>query len=98
MRTSMLSAFQRFSLSAFALAALLTAATASAQLVVDYNFTSGATVPDNGQYADVRTLGGLASFSNVAVSLNLTTSNGGDPMWLGDMYSSLTFGTGVEAN
>ncbi len=86
-----LSACQLVSLSAF-----VVVATASAQLTVDYNFAPGTTVTDNGQISDTRTLGGLADFSNVKVSLGLSSPNGGNPMWLGDLYSTLTFGVASD--
>ena len=70
---------------------------ARAQLVVDYTFNSTASVPNNGQATDIQTLGGLASFSNVKVNLALTSTSG-STMWLGDLYSTLTFGTASEAS
>ena len=57
--------------------------------------------PSTSFLSDVRTLGGLAglaNYSNVVTSLNLTSgSDSNDPMWLGDMYASLTFGKTGEA-
>jgi autotransporter-associated beta strand protein len=79
---------------------LCPAGTAPAQLTVNYDFTPGSTVPDNGQLSIAATLGGLGalqSYSNVATRLNLTTSNSNDAMYLGDLYSSLTFGTSSES-
>src|SRR5947207_1591551 len=73
---------------------------AEAQLTVNYDFTQNSTVPDNGQLTVAKTLGGLsglASFTDVDVRLNLTTQNGADPMFLGDMYSTLTFGSTLAA-
>ena len=70
---------------------------ARAQLVVDYTFNSTANVPDNGQITDIQTLGGLAAFSNVKMNLALTSTSG-STMWLGDLYSTLTFGTASEAS
>src|ERR1051326_470805 len=69
---------------------------AQAQLTINYDFTPNVTVPDNGQISQTKTLGGLSglsTFTDVDVRLNLTTSNNADPMFLGDMYSTLTFGS-----
>ncbi len=75
------------------------AAAAPAELIVNYNFTTNASVPDgSGQYTNSHVLGGLSSFSNVTMSLNLTTQTPSNPMWLGDLYSTLTYGTASEAN
>jgi fibronectin-binding autotransporter adhesin len=71
---------------------------AQAQLTINYDFTPNVTVPDNGQLTQTKTLGGLSglsTFTGVDVRLNLTTANAGDPMFLGDMYSTLTFGSVV---
>ena len=85
--------------SAVWLAFLAFAVVAPAELIVNYNFTTNAGIPDgSGQYTDTRTLGGLSSFSNITVSLNLTTQTPSNPMWLGDLYSTLTYGTASEAN
>jgi autotransporter-associated beta strand protein len=66
---------------------------------VNYGFTTNASVPDgNGQYTTTHTLGGLSAFSNVTVNLNLTTPDNNNPMFLGDMYSTLTYGTPSESN
>ncbi len=65
---------------------------APGQMIVNWGFTPGTTVPDNGSVGDVRTLGGFASYSNITVSLNLTSQTPGDPMFLGDMYANLTLG------
>lgn len=77
---------------------LATAAAASAQLTIDYGFLPGANVPDNNQqgYANTQALGGLGTITNVTVSLSLSSPNGSDPMFLGDLYSSLTYGLASE--
>ncbi len=65
---------------------------------MDYGFTPNASIPDgSGQYTTTLTLGGLSSYSNVSVNLNLTSPDMDNPMWLGDMYSTLTIGTASEA-
>ena len=80
---------------------LVGAVSARADITLNYNFTSAATVPDGfGQLSDVKTLGGLSGMTeinNVVTRLNLSTSNVNDPMFLGDLYSSLTLGTSSEA-
>lgn len=87
--------FRYFAISALAAAVLLFGSYAKAQLVVDYNFTSNTNVPDNGQYSDVRTLGGLSSFTSVISRINLSDATA-NTMWLGDIYSTLTFGNAGE--
>lgn len=87
---------------AVALTAWMSAATESrADITLNYDFTSGAAVPDGvGQLSDVKTLGGLSGMTdinNVVTRLDLTSPNGNDPMFLGDLYSSLTLGTSSEA-
>jgi autotransporter-associated beta strand protein len=72
---------------------------ARAELTLNYGFTTNASIPDGtGQYTNTRTLGGLASYSNVTVNPNLTTPDINNPMYLGDMYSTLTIGTAQESN
>lgn len=76
--------------------AMLFALTARAELVVDYNFTVNANIPDGvGQYSNTRTLGGFSSYSDVNARINLTSAPG-STMWLGDLYSTLTLGTAAE--
>jgi len=75
------------------------AAISPGQITVNYDFTSGATVIENGQLSVGKTLGGLSglsSITDVVTRLNLTSASTGDPMYLGDLYSSLTFGTSGE--
>ena len=79
---------------------LCMSASSQAQLTIHYDFTPGSIVPDgNGQLSIVQNLGGLAGLSSITdvnARLNLTTGNAGDPMFLGDLYSSLTFGNTSE--
>jgi autotransporter-associated beta strand protein len=75
------------------------AATSYGQLTIHYDFTSGVVVDDNGQLSIASTLGGLSglsSINDVNARLNLTTGTPGNPMFLGDIYSSLTFGNTGE--
>lgn len=84
----------------FAVTFLVVASAAQAQFTLHYNFAPGSVVPDGGQVTQVQTLGelsGLSTFDNVVVRLGLTTSAPANPMYLGDLYSSLTFGTSSEA-
>lgn len=80
---------------------ICTVGSSQAQLTINYDFASGANVPDGfGQLSDVKTLGGLSgltSFSGVVTRLNLANANENGPMYLGDLYSSLTFGTSEES-
>ena len=76
------------------------AATSQAQLTLNYDFTPNLTVTDNGQVSSVQTLGGLSGLSSITdvnVRLNLTSHNAAEPMYLGDLYASLTLGTVSEA-
>ncbi len=101
MTTHLLATTRRSSLQAvIAFGLFAFAGMASADLTFNYNFAIGTNVPDynpptsNGQLTDMRTLGGLSSFSNVTVRLNLSSPDGNNPMVLGDMYSTLTRGAG----
>jgi autotransporter-associated beta strand protein len=72
---------------------------AHGQLTINYNFTENTTVTDNGQITVTKNLGGLSglsTFTDVDVRLNLTTANAGDPMFLGDLYSTITFGSNLN--
>ena len=75
----------------------LVAPGARAQLILERTVAVGATIPDRGQY--VSTFGwadaGLNSISRVSVDLNLSSPSVTNPMWLGDMYGSLTHGTAL---
>lgn len=57
----------------------------------------GVTIPDRGQVVStfVWTDAGLNSISRVSVDLNLSSPSVTNPMWLGDMYGSLTHGTAL---
>lgn len=82
---------------AAAIALLALATPARADITVNYGFTTNASIPDgNGQYTTSHTLGGIATYNNVSVNLTLSSPNGGNPMWLGDMYSTLTYGLPSE--
>ena len=57
---------------------LCVAASSHAELTVNYDFTAGNIVTDNGQVSVVKTLGGLSgltSITDVDARLNLTTGN-----------------------
>ena len=86
---------RRHSAVATVLCSLLFALTspARADITVNYGFITNANIPDgSGQYTTSHVLGGISSYSNVTVGMNLTTQTPGNPMFLGDMYSSLTYG------
>lgn len=93
----MSAAGRRFSRAIFlVLTILCLAPAAQAQLTFNYDFTVGTNIPDgSGSLTDLRTLGGLSTFSNVAVRLDLGSATG-DTMWLGDMYATVTTGTPTE--
>ncbi len=80
---------------------LASTAVSSADLTIHYNFVGGTVVQDGfGQLSEVKTLGGLSGLTEidqVVARLNLTTGDVSDPMYLGDLYSSLTFGTSEES-
>lgn len=86
-------------LSAFLAFASL-AATASAEIRVERTVEVGSNVPDGSGYI-VSILEfanpGVTNFSDVDVQLVLTSPDGSNPMWLGDLYSTLTYGTASEA-
>jgi hypothetical protein len=71
---------------------------AYAQLIIERTVTVNQMIPDRGQY--VSTLvwenAGLSSISQVAVDLALSSPSATNPMWLGDMFASLTHGTASE--
>jgi hypothetical protein len=71
---------------------------AYAQLIIERTVNVGVAIPDRGQY--VSTIlwdhGGLTSISRVSVDLTLSSPSVTNPMWLGDMFASLTHGTASE--
>lgn len=84
----------------FALCAAGLVATASAEIRVERTVEVGSNVPDGSGYI-VSILDfanpGVTNFSDVDVQLVLTSPDGSNPMWLGDLYSTLTYGTASEA-
>jgi autotransporter-associated beta strand protein len=75
-------------------------ATASAEIRVERTVEVGLNVPDSGgyivsifQFANP----GVTNFSDVDVRLFLSSPDGSNPMWLGDLYSTLTYGTASES-
>jgi len=78
------------------LCSLAFAVRAHSQITVERVFQINQNIPDNGQFADVRTFdSGFASITDVDVSLVLEGA-GGTSMRLGDYYASLTYGTASE--
>jgi len=57
-------------------------------------------IPDRGQYVSVSLLdlanSGMASITDVNVNLSLSSLNQNNPMWLGQVYASLTYGVASE--
>ena len=64
------------------------------------SFNVNQTVPDRGQYVSVSELNladlGMVSIIDVDVSLSLSSLNQNNPMWLGQVYASLTYGVASE--
>jgi autotransporter-associated beta strand protein len=83
-----------------ALLAILPLATAHAEIRVERTVEVGLNVPDNGGFI-VSILGfdnpGVTNFSDIDVQLFLSSPDGANPMWLGDLYSTLTYGTASES-
>ena len=81
--------------------AFLGMASANAQEVTLLrSFNVNQTVPDRGQYVSVNELNladlGMASIIDVDVSLSLSSLTENNPMWLGQVYASLTYGVASE--
>ena len=57
-------------------------------------------IPDRGQYVSMSLLdlanSGMASITDVNVNLSLSSLNQNNPMWLGQVYASLTYGVASE--
>jgi len=57
-------------------------------------------IPDRGQYVSMSLLdlanAGMASITDVNVNLSLSSLNQNNPMWLGQVYASLTYGVASE--
>jgi len=55
-------------------------------------------IPDRGQHLSLLDMAdsGMASISNVRVDLSLSSQSQQNPMWLGQVYASLTYGVGSE--
>jgi hypothetical protein len=83
----------------FGILGLVAPVPAKAQLIIERTVTVNQMIPDRGQY--VSTLvwenAGLSSISQVAVDLALSSPSATNPMWLGDMFASLTHGTASES-
>lgn len=82
--------------------AFLGMASANAQEVTLLHSVGGVnqTIPDRGQYVSMSLLdlanSGLGSISNVKVDLSLSSLTENNPMWLGQVYASLTYGVASE--
>lgn len=77
---------------------LFSLATTQSQVTVQYAASPAATVPDRGQYVSTLTIAnaGIAEITGVTANVNLTSPSATNPMWLGDMFASLTHGTASE--
>lgn len=78
---------------------LAVAVPARAQVTVQYATNPAATIPDRGQYVSTLTIAnaGISEITGVNLNVNLTSPSASNPMWLGDMFASLTHGTASEA-
>ncbi|MFM6175236.1 MAG: autotransporter-associated beta strand repeat-containing protein, partial [Sphaerospermopsis kisseleviana] len=76
-----------------------TAAVSTAQIRIERGFQVNQTITDQGQYVSsvVFSNAGITNISDVNVSLNLSSPNAQNAMWLGDIYATLTHGVGFEA-
>ena len=77
----------------------VTFASARAQVTVQYATNPAATIPDRGQYVSTLTIAnaGIATITGVSANVVLTSPSATNPMWLGDMFASLTHGTASES-
>ena len=78
---------------------LFSLATTQGQVTVQYGATPAATIPDRGQYVSTLTIAnaGIAQITEVNLNLSLASPSASNPMWLGDMFASLTHGTASES-
>ena len=82
--------------------AFLGVASANAQEVTLLHSVGGVnqTIPDRGQYVSMSLLdlanSGMASITDVNVNLSLSSLTQDNPMWLGQIYASLTYGVASE--
>jgi len=84
-----------------ALAVLLlpvVASAAFAQIRIERTIVVNQNVPDQGQYVSsiVFSNSGITNITDVNVSLNLSSPNAQNAMWLGDLYATLTHGVASE--
>ena len=75
-----------------------TAAMATAQIRIERTFQVNQSIPDQGQYVSsvVFSNSGITNIADVNVSLNLSSPDAQNAMWLGDIYATLTHGVGFE--
>jgi fibronectin-binding autotransporter adhesin len=71
---------------------------AGAELTIERTIADGNLIPDRGNYAKIFTWenSGLDSLSGVVINVNLSSPDLSNPMYLGDLYASLTHGTARE--
>ena len=70
---------------------------AQAQIEVERTVTVNQSVPDRGEYVStLQSNAGVGSISLVKLDLALSSPSISNPMWLGDMYASLTHGIASE--
>ncbi len=73
-------------------------ASANAQITLLRSVEVDQEVPDRGQYVSFLDMAnsGMASISDVKVDLSLSSLTENNPMWLGQVYASLTYGVASE--
>ena len=78
--------------------AFLGVASANAQITLLRSVEVDQEVPDRGQYVSFLDMAnsGMASISDVKVDLSLSSLTENNPMWLGQVYASLTYGVASE--
>lgn len=82
------------------LALALTVSSARADIRVERVVSVGQNVPDgSGFLVNILNFAnpGITNISDVDVRLVLSSPDGANPMWLGDLYSALTYGTASES-
>ena len=71
---------------------------AKADVQIKTQLSPNATVPDRGQTVSTVTIAnaGISTITGVTAEVVLNSPSAGNPMWLGDMFGSLTHGTALE--
>lgn len=94
----LLSSYRLRSLSWVGFSVYSVIASADAQLTIERRITVGSLVPDRGDHVESFTIdnSGLVNLTGVSFTMNLSSPDASNPMWFGDMFASLTYGTASE--